>query len=125
MHEFSVMAQIVENVLREANQRNARKVESDDLQIGDFTMLGEEQLRFAYEILSKDTILAGSELKVGHIKGEIRCPKCGYKGDIPSAEDAPHRMIPILECPKCHGAAVITKGRECMVRNISMVVPDV
>jgi hydrogenase nickel incorporation protein HypA/HybF len=125
MHEFSVMAQIVENVLREASARNARRVESVDLQIGDFTMLGEEQLRFAYEILSKDSILAGSELKIGHIKGEIRCPSCGYEGEVPLSEDSPHRMIPILECPKCHNAAEIAKGRECIVRNISMVVPDV
>lgn len=125
MHEFSVMAQIVENVLREANARKARRVDSVDLRIGDFTMLGEEQMRFAYEILSKDTILAGSELKVSHIKGGIRCRTCGYEGEVLSSEDSPHRMIPILECPKCHGAAEVTKGRECEVRNISMVVPDV
>jgi len=33
--------------------------------------------------------------------------------------------VPILECPKCKGAAKIVEGRECLIRNIRMVVPDV
>ena len=41
------------------------------------------------------------------------------------AEDSPHKVVPILECPKCCGAAEIVVGRECVIRNIRMVVPDV
>ncbi len=124
MHEFSVMSQIVESILSEANKRKATKIEQVDLQIGEYTMLGEEQLKFAYEVLSKDTILKGSKLKIGHIKGKIECT-CGYRGRIEPSPDSPHRIVPILECPKCKGAAKIVEGRECVIRNIRMVVPDV
>jgi hydrogenase nickel incorporation protein HypA/HybF len=125
MHEFSVMTQIVDSVLEEAKKRDAQKVEQVDLEVGEFTMLGLEQLRFAYEVLSKDTILQGSKLEVRTIKGKIKCDSCGYEGSVRIAEDTPHRSVPILECPKCHSAAKIVEGRECIVRNIRMVVPDV
>jgi len=125
MHELSVMTQIVESVLSEAKRRNAKKVEEVDLKIGEFTMLGDEQMRFAYEVLSRDTVLDGSKLNIGRIKGKIRCTNCGYEGPVKLAEDTPHKMVPILECPKCQSPAKIIEGIECVVRNIRMVVPDV
>jgi hydrogenase nickel incorporation protein HypA/HybF len=125
MHEFSVMTQIVDSILDEAKKRDAHKVEQVDLEVGDFTMLGEEQLKFAYEVLSKDTILQGSALRIIPRKGRIKCESCGFEGEMRLAEDSPHRMVPILECPKCHSPAKIVEGRECVIRNIRMVVPDV
>ena len=125
MHEFSVMTQIVDTVLAEAKKRDAHKVEQVELEVGEFTMLGLEQLKFAYEVLSKETILQGSTLEIRTIKGKIKCDSCGYNGSVQIAEDTPHRSVPILECPKCHSAAKIVEGRECVVRNIRMVVPDV
>jgi len=124
MHEYSVMSQIVDSILSEAKKRSAKNVEEVELQIGEYTMLGEEQMKFAYELLSRDTILQGSQLKVSHIKGKIRC-SCGYEGETPVDPDSPHKVVPILECPKCRGPAKITEGRECIIRNIRMVVPDV
>jgi len=124
MHEFSVMTQIVDNILSEAKKRNAKKIEQVDLEIGEYTMLGEEQMKFAFEVLSKGTILDGAMLKVGNIKGKIVC-SCGYEGAISLSDDSTHRVVPILECPKCKGGAKITEGRECLIRNIRMVVPDV
>jgi hydrogenase nickel incorporation protein HypA/HybF len=124
MHEFSIMSQMVEGILEEAGRHDATKVEEVVLDLGDFTMLGDEQLKFAYEVLSKGTILEGSVLTIRHIKGRIVCT-CGFQGDMSPSEDAPHRAVPILECPKCKGAAEIVEGRECVVRNIRLVVPDV
>jgi hydrogenase nickel incorporation protein HypA/HybF len=124
MHEFSVMSQIVDSILSEAKKRMATRIEEVELQIGEYTMLGEEQLKFAYEVLSRDTVLQGSKLKVGHIKGKIEC-SCGFTGSVEPSPDSPHKVVPILECPKCKGAAKITEGRECVIRNIRMVVPDV
>ena len=125
MHEFSVMTQIIDSVLEEAKKREAQKVEQVDLEIGDFTMLGDEQLKFAYEVLSKSTILQGSSIQISHRKGKIKCESCGFEGEMQLAEDSPHRLVPILECPKCHSPAKIIEGRECFIRNIRMVVPDV
>lgn len=124
MHEFSVMTQIVDSILSEAKKRSAKKIEQVDLEIGEYTMLGEEQMRFAFEVLSKGTILDGAKLQVGSVNGKIAC-SCGYEGSVSLADDSPHRVVPILECPRCKGVAKITEGRECLIRNIRMVVPDV
>lgn len=125
MHEFSVMSQIVDSILDEAGKRGAKRIEQVDLDIGEYTMLGEEQLRFAYEVLSKDTMLEGSKLQVGRIPGRIRCPSCGFEGPVPVVADAPHRITPVLECPMCRSPAEIIEGRECVIRRVRMVVPDV
>ena len=124
MHEFSVMSQIVEAIMQEATKRSASKVEGVTIELGEFTMLGEEQMRFAFEVLSKGTIMEGAALDMRKKEGEIECA-CGFRGSIPLPEDAPHRAAPILECPKCGGGATIVSGRECVIRDIRMVVPDV
>jgi hydrogenase nickel incorporation protein HypA/HybF len=124
MHEFSVMTQIVDSILSEAKKRNAKKIEQVDLQIGEYTMLGDEQMSFAFEVLSKDSILEKAKLEISHVPGRIKCT-CGYDGPVPLDEDSHHRTVPIMECPKCKRPAKITEGRECLVRNIRMVVPDV
>ncbi len=125
MHEYSMMTQIVDSILGEAKQRNATKVEEVDLEIGEYTLLGEEQLRFAFELMTRDTILHGAKLNLKRIRGKIKCHTCGYEGPMPVNEDSPHRTVPVLSCPSCNGVAEITEGRECLVRNIRMVVPDV
>ncbi len=125
MHELSVMTQIVDSVLAEAKKRNATRVEAVDLQIGEYTMLGEDQLKFAYEVLSKENpILKDSDLVIKHVKGRIKC-SCGFEGDVKPSPDSPHKIVPILECPHCGGIAEIIEGRECVIRNIRMVIPDV
>ena len=125
MHELSAMTQIIDSILAEATKRRATRIEAVDLEVGEYTMLGDEQLKFAYQVLSmKNPLLEGSELNIRHLQGRIKC-KCGFEGEVKAAEDSPHRVVPILECPKCHGAAEIVVGRECVIRNIRMVVPDV
>ena len=90
MHEYSVMTQIVESILAEADKRKATKVEEVDLEIGDYTLLGDEQLKFAYDLMSKDTILEGSKLNIRHLKGKIKCTACDYNGPVSISEDSPH-----------------------------------
>lgn len=123
MHEFSVMSQLVQGVLDEAKRHNASRVEEVVLDLGDFTMLGADQLKFAFEVLTKETIMEGAALTVNRIPGRIRCG-CGLEKEMTPDPDSPHRVVPVLECPKCGGLAEVAEGRECVVRNIRMVVPD-
>lgn len=125
MHEFSVMSQIVSSVIEEGKSRNASKIEKVTLELGQFMMLGHDQLKFAFELLSKDTVLDGATLDIRTVKGEIECGGCGFKGVASPTEDALHQLAASFECPKCGGLAKVTGGRDCIIRNISMVVPDV
>ena len=115
--------QIVENILREAETHNARKVIEVHLIIGKLTFLGIEQVRFSYDLLVKDTIMEGSELHIEEKNGIVKCSSCDYKEDF-NYEDDPMYHLPTLtlRCPKCGGLVEIIKGRECTIKNVKLVI---
>ena len=123
MHEGSITTQIVENVLREARKRNAKKVVEVHLVIGKLTFLNPEQVRFWYDILTKETIMDGSKLVIEESEGVVKCPSCGYEGNFKYADDPTfHVPTPTLSCPKCDGIVEIVGGKDCLIKNIKMLV---
>jgi len=122
MHEFSMTTQIVENVLREAEKHNAKKITEVHLVIGKLTFLGAEQIRFSYNILVEGSIMEGSKLYIEEKNGVVKCSSCGYEGDF-MYEDNPryHVPTPTLRCPKCGGIVNIVGGRECTIKSIKLV----
>jgi hydrogenase nickel incorporation protein HypA/HybF len=123
VHEGSITSQVVECVLKEANQRRAKKVVEVCLVIGSLTFLNPEQVRFWYEILAKDTILEGSELVIEESGGTVKCSKCGYEGAFKYVDDSAfHISMPTLQCPKCEGLVEIVSGRECVIKSIKMLI---
>lgn len=123
MHEFSVTSQIVQNVLTEAEKRKAKKVTAVYLVIGKLTFLGLEQVRFAYEVLTKDTFMEGSKLVIEEQEGVVKCSHCGYEGDF-RYEDDPlyHVPMPTLKCPQCGNLVNITAGKECIIKSVKMMI---
>lgn len=123
MHEGSITTQIVESVLKEAEKRKAKKVVKVQLVIGKLTFLNSEQVRFWYEVLTKDTIMQGSRLVIEESEGIVRCPNCGYEGDFKYVDDpALHVPTPTLNCPKCNSVVDIVGGKDCLIKNIKMLV---
>jgi hydrogenase nickel incorporation protein HypA/HybF len=123
VHEFSVTSQIVQNVLAEAEKRRAKKVTEVHLTIGKLTFLGLEQVRFAYEALTKDTIMDGSKLIIAEQEGTVKCNNCGYQGDFKYADDPLYHVpVPTLKCPKCNSTVTIIQGKECTITNIKMMI---
>ena len=122
MHEFSMACRIVNCILEEAKKHNAKRVNEVHLIMGKFTFLGLEQVRFAYEMLVKDTIMEDSKLHIEEKDGVVRCNNCGYKGDLKYEDDpAFHVPYPTLNCPKCEGIVNIVGGKECTIKSIKMV----
>ncbi len=123
MHEFSVTSQIVQSVLAEAEKHEAKKVTEVHLTIGKLTFLGLEQLRFAYEALTKGTIMEGSKLVIEEQEGVVKCSDCGYEGGF-KYEDDPlyHVPLPTLKCPQCGNVVSIAAGKECTIKSIKMMV---
>lgn len=118
MHEVSVVSSLVDAVIRELGKYKVTKVNSVTAVIGDLTNLGEEQMKFAYEIVVRGTILDGSEFIIEHEPIELECKSCGYKGPakVLSDPDFDTHSIPILACPECGGPVTVTSGQSCMVR---------
>ena len=119
MHEFSRTSQIVEAVLSEAQKQHAIKVIEVEVEIGDLTFLGIEQVRFAYEILTDTTIAKNSKLTIRQTPGRGKCDSCGYNGPLSYLNDKQfHMIVPTFNCPRCGKPLSISAGRECIIRRI-------
>ncbi len=119
MHEFSRTSQIVEAVLTEAAKQHAITVTEVEVEIGDLTFLGHEQVRFAYQTLTEKTIAEHSKLAIKRIQGRGRCDGCGYEGPLSYLDDPQfHVSFATFNCPKCGNPLSISAGRECIIRRI-------
>ncbi len=118
MHEVSVVTSLVDAVIGELDRYDVEKVNSVTVIIGDLTNLGEEQMKFAYEVVTRDTILEGSEFIVEHEPIELACKSCGFEGPAKVLSDPDFEMhsIPVLACPECGGPVTVTKGQTCAVK---------
>jgi hydrogenase nickel incorporation protein HypA/HybF len=123
MHELSMVSSVVETALAEAKKRNASSILQVNLVVGEFTMLGLEQLRYCYRLLTKDTILQHSTLRIEKQEGRVRCEKCKFEGSIQFKEEPEyHLFFPTLECPRCGGPADLTAGRDCYIKSVKLKI---
>lgn len=116
------MADLIAAIKKELERYDAVSVKEVNLTVGKLTNLGAEQLEFAYEIMSRDSVLEGSRLVIEEEDIKVRCAACGYEGPVNNVdlgEDA-HLRIPILSCPECGGGVTVTAGKSCCVRSIDI-----
>jgi hydrogenase nickel incorporation protein HypA/HybF len=85
MHEFSMTQQIVALILEEANRYHAKKVTEVHLIIGKLTFLVLEQVKFAYNLIVKNTIMEDSNLHIEETNGVVKCNTCEYTGNLTRA----------------------------------------
>jgi hydrogenase nickel incorporation protein HypA/HybF len=125
MHELSVMTQVVESVRDSLAGRDIVRVESVRLEIGELTMLGREQVRFAWDVLTKQGPLKGSKLVIVRKPAVVKCPECGFRGPPKKTSKGwSHTAIPLVACPKCGGNVDLVGGRETIVRSLRAVEKD-
>ena len=123
MHEASIAQSIVQTVIDEAEKQSATRVESVEVEIGELTFLGIDQLEFWVKTGFEDTIAEKADVLFKKIKARIRCNDCGYEGELRVEEDpAYHMSLPSFTCPKCKGTSIeITQGREAFIRTIKIL----
>ncbi|MCJ7516683.1 MAG: hydrogenase maturation nickel metallochaperone HypA [Methanomassiliicoccales archaeon] len=122
MHEVSVMSGVVDAILSEMEKYEIVRVEEVVLVVGDLTFLGHEQLRFAFEVLTKGTLLEGSELKIETEEVRAACLSCSFEGKVEYVEDGSfHSSVPILLCPSCGGRVDVVEGGTCRVVSVKVV----
>ncbi len=125
MHEYSIMSQLVSALIEELDDKHNNKVESVHIEVGELTFLEPDALEFAFSVLIKETVLEGSVLEVKTISSEIECESCGYKGPVNYSDDPTfHFNIPIVTCPRCDSKPKVTKGKETMIRSVTVSEED-
>ena len=122
MHEASVMADIVDAVLNELSNYRVTKVNEVTIVIGDLTQLGEEQLQFAWEVLTDANVLKDSKLTIRHEPVTLRCAACGFEGPAKSVDfgDGSSHSIPLLSCPSCAGKVEVIGGSSCRIESFDI-----
>lgn len=71
---------------------------------------GEDQVRRALELGAVETLLISEGLR--RVRMEVRCPSCGYEGEVTRDADAPG------PCPEC-GAELEVEAREDVVEELT------
>jgi len=120
------MSDIIKAVLDELSEHSVAGVEEVSILIGELTNLGEDQMTFAFEVMTKDTILSGSALRIEYEAVRLKCRTCDFDGPAKILKnDGYDHTIPLLSCPECGGHVNVTKGMECCVRSIKVRSIDV
>jgi hydrogenase nickel incorporation protein HypA/HybF len=113
MHEMGIALEII-NIATASippDMRSAR-VERVNLKIGKLSAVVPDSLRFCFDIVSKDTPLAGAELTIEETPVVARCKDCDARWSI--AE-------PVFTCKACNsGALEILSGRELDIVSIEI-----
>ena len=95
--------------------KNIKRVSKINLEIGELTFINVEQLKFAFQVISRSTICEGAEIEVKFIKPSVICNNCGYKGTLDVVDDL------LITCPKCGSLSLrIEKGKEFNIKNITV-----
>ncbi len=94
MHEFAICSRIVESVLEEYARIEPAPSRLLKVRVvaGRMHQLVPEYLSFAYEVLTRETPVAGSEIEIVPVPVRGRCRSCGWEGEI-----AP----PVFRCDGC------------------------
>jgi hydrogenase nickel incorporation protein HypA/HybF len=113
MHEVSIVQALVEQVEAEVRQAGCGgRVLKLDLVIGRFSGIHPDSIRFAFEILTPDTLLAGARLEIREPPGELLCQACGARTAIDELT---------LECPRCgSGQVTVEGGQEMLLQSIEV-----
>jgi len=112
MHELSITQDMLDLVLVQAEQAEAKKVGKINLVIGEMTGIVEECVRFYFGFVSEGTPAEGAELHIKKVASEARCRGCGKNFEIDEFD---------WTCPHCESKEVeITAGKELFVESIEV-----
>mgnify|MGYP003337129482 CR=1 FL=1 len=112
MHELSLMDALGQRVLEVAQQQGAERVLSIQLRIGSLSGVDPEALRFAAEVVLKDTCAAGAALTIEEIPAAGWCEPCAAEFSL-----GPNSWL----CPRCGApSARLLRGRELILVSLEL-----
>src|SRR5512136_2433951 len=112
MHELAITQSMLDLVLEQAKQANARKIEKICLIIGELSGYVEESVQFYFDFFSKGTMAEGAALSFNMVPATARCRNCGKVFNIKEFE---------WVCPECGQSSLeITAGNELCVERIEV-----
>jgi hydrogenase nickel incorporation protein HypA/HybF len=122
MHELSIASGLVEKLLQFSAQNPERVVIEVRLEIGELSHIDQEQLRFCYESIIKETPLEGSIVTIATVPAMVSCPHCTYRGRPNYWNDAlAFAPVVTMRCPQCGKAVDADQGHECAITSVRLL----
>jgi hydrogenase nickel incorporation protein HypA/HybF len=104
MHELSMASAIVEAVLQEIKRQKLPPVQAIALRVGALSAVDPEALRFSFEVITADTALAKTELRIEPVPVQGKCRACSHEFTVQDF---------IFTCPLCQSGQIeVTGGDE-------------
>jgi hydrogenase nickel incorporation protein HypA/HybF len=114
MHELGICRSLIDVALAAMAERGTSgPAKSLQVEIGRFTAVVPDSLRFYFDVLSRGTLLEGAELEIESIPLRTRCRSCAQEAEP---------ELPSLLCLTCDGVVEVVAGRE--LRLVSIDVPE-
>ncbi len=113
MHEYSIVAALMERVEAEAANRRATAVHHVRVRIGELAGVEPDLFETAFEMCREGGICAAADLEIVPAETHWACPACS--SEIAQGE--------VLRCPECGLPAQLVGGHEILLERIEMEVP--
>jgi hydrogenase nickel incorporation protein HypA/HybF len=116
MHELSLALNVVEFLVKLADEQGMIKISAAFIEIGEMTHIDPRQLKYSLKMASEGTLAEGCKFYVKRGRISIRCKDCGKA----SVLDTKHMISQYeLKCPACGGADIeVEKGRELVLKRV-------
>ncbi|MHC4179125.1 MAG: hydrogenase maturation nickel metallochaperone HypA [Planctomycetota bacterium] len=113
MHELSIVEALIEQVQREVERSGqSGQVRRLELIVGRLSGVSCDSLRFAFDLLSADTIVEEATLLISERRATCRCQACNARVEIDEIT---------VRCPACGSMQVTLEGgRELLLESIEI-----
>ena len=112
MHEMTIAMNIVDIICQKANEEDASKVNSIDLEIGELSGVMIDSLKFCFEAACKNTIADNALLKINQIKAIAVCKSCEKEFKMDND---------FTPCPTCNDYNFeLVKGKEFSIKSFNI-----
>ena len=112
MHEMAIAQSIMDIVQEEISRRGIERLETINLVVGMMSAVIPQHLAFCFEIVTKDTPLEGTALRIREVPLTYYCTACTQEF---TAEEV------TFVCPDCgKGKLELIAGRELAVESLEV-----
>lgn len=112
MHEMSLAEGVLQIIEDHARTHAFERVTAVYLEVGQLAGVEIEALRFAFDVVTRDSIADGARLEIDPLPGQGWCLKCSEPVALAALYDA---------CPNCGGYQVqATGGTELRVKELAV-----
>jgi hydrogenase nickel incorporation protein HypA/HybF len=112
MHELSLAESVLKIAEETAHAQGYARVKAVWLEIGALSQVEPEAMRFCFDAVARDSLVAGARLEIVATPGTAWCMGCSASVPLQTLYD---------DCPRCGGRQLqVTGGRELRVKELEV-----